>query len=105
MKRVDLRSGIIPTRIKNTDENQKKGNKKFDTVDYIFLDSYEDQFENKKTFEERRISATDHAKMTNCWTSRNYETRTGKETCASWLRSALNRSNVKCIDRDGDWDR
>ncbi len=88
MKRVDLRSGILPTKLNNTDENQQEGNKEFDTVDYIYLDSYEDQFGGKRTDEERRISATDHAKMTNCWTSASYRTRAGNLTCAAWLRSA-----------------
>ena len=40
MKSEDLRSQIIPTKISNTDENGKTRNKKFDTEDLIYLDSY-----------------------------------------------------------------
>lgn len=45
MKREDLRSKIIPTTIENTDESQNTGNKKFNTTDLIYLDSYSEQFE------------------------------------------------------------
>lgn len=88
MKKVDLRSGILPTRIHNTDANQNEGNEEFDTVDYIYLDSYDDLFNGELTDEERRVSSTDHAKMTNCWTSESYQTRAGNNTCCAWLRSA-----------------
>lgn len=39
MEREDLRSKIIPTTIENT------GNKKFNTTDLIYLESYEEQFD------------------------------------------------------------
>lgn len=44
MKREDLRSKIIPTTIENTDESRKTGNGTFNTTDFIFLDSYKEQF-------------------------------------------------------------
>lgn len=88
MKREDLRKNIIPTLLKNTDEDQNEGNKKFDTIDYIYLDSYDDQFGGELTDLDRRVSATDHALNTNCFTSRSYETKTGKNSCLAWLRTA-----------------
>ena len=48
MKREDLRSKIIPTIIENTGESQNKGNKKFNTTDLIYLDSYDEQFGRQK---------------------------------------------------------
>ena len=47
MKREDLRSRIIPTTIDNTDESQNTGNKKFNTTDLIYLDSYNEQYDGK----------------------------------------------------------
>lgn len=88
MKREDLRNQIIPTRIKNTDENQRTGNKKFDTTDLIYLDSYDEQYDGKRTDEERRIAATDYAQMNNAYIYNNSATRTGQATTSSWLRSA-----------------
>ena len=40
MKREDLKSRIIPTTIENTDDSQKIGNNKFNTTDFIYLESY-----------------------------------------------------------------
>ena len=94
MKRENLRSKIIPTTIGNTDEFQKKGNKKFNTTDLIYLDSYEEQFDGKKTDMERRISATDYAKMNNAAIYVDYTTRTGKPTTWAWLRSAAERDII-----------
>lgn len=89
MKREDLRSRIIPTTIENTDESQKTGNKKFNTTDLIYLDSYDEQYDGKKTDKERRISATDYAQMNNAYIYSDYTTRTGRQTTWAWLRSAL----------------
>lgn len=87
MNRQDLRSRIIPTTIENTDESQNTGNKKFNTTDLIYLDSDDEQYDGKKTDEERRISATDYAQMNNAYTSDGYyTTRTGKQTTWAWLR-------------------
>lgn len=48
MKREDLRSKIIPTTIENTHKFQKIRNKKFNTTDFIYLDSHKEQFGRKK---------------------------------------------------------
>ena len=105
MKREDLRSKIIPTTIENTDESQNTGNKKFNTTDLIYLDSYDEQYDGKKTDMERRISATDYAQMNYAYTYDNYTTRTGKQTTRAWLRSAWDRHNVNYVDGDGDGNR
>lgn len=88
MKREDLRKNIIPTILKNTNENQEEGNKKFDTIDYIYLDSYDDQFWGQLDDLDRRVSATDYALDTNCYSSKNYQTKAGKNSCLAWLRTA-----------------
>lgn len=102
MKREDLRSKIIPTTIKNTDESQNTGNKKFNTTDLIYLDSYDEQYDGKKTDMERRISATDYAQMNNAYIYDSYTTRTGKQTTWAWLRSAYNSYYVSFVNGDGD---
>ncbi len=104
MNRQDLRSKIIPTTIENTDESQNTGNKKFNTTDLIYLDSYDEQYDGKKTDMERRISATDYAQMNNAYTYDGYTTRTGKQTTWAWLRSACSRYNVHYLSGDGDWN-
>ena len=102
MNRQDLRSKIIPTTIENTDESQNTGNKKFNTTDLIYLDSYDEQYDGKKTDMERRISATDYAQMNNAYIYDNYTTRTGKQTTWAWLRSAYPRYTVYYVYGDGD---
>lgn len=100
MRREDLRSRIIPTTIENTDESQKTGNKKFNTTDLIYLDSYDEQYDGKKTDEERRISATDYAKMNNALYY-SYTTRTGRQTTGIWLRSACSIHAAYFVYGDG----
>lgn len=104
MKREDLRSRIIPTTIDNTVESQNTGNKKFNTTDLIYLDSHNEQYDGKKTDEERRISATDYAQMNNAYMYDGYTTRTGRQTIFAWLRSAFGRYDVLSVYRDGDWN-
>lgn len=103
MKGVDLRSQIIPTKIHNTDEDQEKGSKAFDTEDLIYLDSYEEQFNDKLSYADRRVSATDYAKMNYAFTYDGFSTRTGKKTSPVWLRSAYGRYAVHCVNGDGDF--
>lgn len=104
MKREDLRSRIIPTTIENTDESQNMGNKKFNTTDLIYLDSYDEQYDGKKTNKERRISATDYAQMNYAYISDADTTRTGKQTTRVWLRSAPDCYFNCYVDADGDED-
>lgn len=101
MKREDLRSRIIPTTIDNTDESQNTGNKKFNTTDLIYLDSYDEQYEGKKTDKKRRISATDYAQMNNAYMYDRYTTRTGRQTILAWLRSVSSSYYLNCVDGDG----
>lgn len=103
MKGIDLRSQIIPTKIRNTDENQERGSKAFDTEDLIYLDSYEEQFNGKLSYADRRMSSTDYAKMNYAFTYDNYTTRTGKKTSPVWLRSAYTSYRVDCVNGYGDY--
>ena len=59
--------------------------------------------DGKKTDMERRISATDYAKMNNAYTYNKYKTRTGRQTTYSCLRSAFNKYSVDCVHGYGDW--
>lgn len=104
MKRVDLRSRIVPTTIENTDDSQEMGNKKFNTTDLIYLASYNDLFDGQKTDQERKTSATDYAKMNNAYTYNSYRTLTGQQTTDVCLRSAYSRLGVYYVDGDGDWN-
>lgn len=104
MKREDLRSKIIPTTIENTDEHQNKGNKDFNTTDLIYLESYEEQYDGKKTDMERRISATDYAQMNNAYIYNNYTTRNGRQTTWAWSRSAYDKYNVYYVYCNGEWN-
>lgn len=103
MKRVDLRSRIVPTTIENTDDSQEMGNKKFNTTDLIYLASYNDLFDGQKTDQERKTSATDYAKMNNAYTYNSYRTLTGQQTTDVCLRSAFNSYYVYYVNGDGDW--
>ncbi len=103
MERRDLRCNIEPHTIENTDENQEMGNKKFNTTDLIYLDSYHEYYDNKRTDKERRISATDYAKMNNAYTFDGYTTCTGRRTTCAWLRSAYSSYYGYCVHGVGDW--
>ena len=103
MKREDLRSRIIPTTIRNTDKFQNIGNKRFNTTDLIYLDSYNRQYNWEKTDEKRRISATDYAQMNNAYIYVNYENYNQRQITWAWLRSAYGRYGVYYVAGDGDW--
>ena len=103
MERRDLRGNIEPTILENIDKSKKIGNKKFNTTDLIYLDSYNEQYDGKKTDEERRISATDYAQMNNAYMYDGYTTRTGRQTTRAWLRSACGSYSVYSVNGDGDW--
>ena len=67
MEREDLRNRIIPTVLENTDENQEFGNEEFNTIDYIYLESFKDQKGGRRINSERVVSATDFTKMNNAF--------------------------------------
>ena len=100
MKREDLRSRIIPTTIRNTDKFQNIGNKRFNTTDLIYLDSYNRQYNWEKTDEKRRISATDYAQMNNAYIYVNYENYNQRQITWAWLRSAYGRYGVYYVAGD-----
>lgn len=102
-ERKDLRRLIIPTVIRNTNEEGKIGKKKFNTTDLIFLDDYQDFYKNKKsTDRKRRIAPTDYAKMRGARVRNNVTTQLNESTGCAWLRSASNWANVYCVNSYGD---
>lgn len=104
MKREDLRSRIIPTTIGNIDESQKM-KKRLNTTDLIYLDSYDEQYDNEKTNIERRISATDYAQMNNAYIyNNNITTCTGRQTTWVWLRSIYYGASVFDVEGNGEWN-
>lgn len=87
MEKGDLRNKII--QINNND--------------LIYLDTYEEQYNVKKTNSERMLSATDFAKMNNSYIFSYAETNTGKETTLAWLNSEGVRKSVEIIGEDGEF--
>ena len=85
-KKIDLKSFIVPTKLENTDEEQKYGDSSFDTKDLIYLESWLDVENIPK--DERIVYPTDYAVMNGCCTSGKYGLL-NKESCATWLRSDI----------------
>ncbi len=106
MKRDDLRSKIIPTTIENTNTSKFENidRESLKTTDLIYLDSYEEQFDGKKTDIERKISATDYAIMNNAFINHFLITSTGKHASSVWLRSSYNSYDVCFIQGNGSLD-
>ena len=102
MKKQDLRVGIIPRRLKNNDSNRNI-KKEYDTVDLVYLDSYEEQFAGDITDIDRRASATDHAKIHNVYISEDYKTKKGDFSCWWRLRSVYHRYFTYNVYYYGDW--
>lgn len=103
MKIRDLRNQIVPTIIENIGKEFKLGDRKFNTTDLIYIDTYNEQYETF-TKEERRISATDYAIMNNAFVDREYQTRLGKKSTVVWTRYSLRGAcNILAINVDGGW--
>lgn len=103
MERKDLRKRIIPKIIRDESGNIK--NDESGTKDLIYIDSYNEQFDGKKTNIERRVSATDYAQMNNAYIYDNLKTYTGKQTTLVLLRNAYDSFTACCIDGDGEFFR
>ena len=84
--KTDLKSFIVPTKLENTDEEQKYGDSSFDTKDLIYLESLLDVKNIQE--EERVVYPTDYAVMNGCERSRSNSGFLGKRTCKIWLRTA-----------------
>lgn len=102
MKNQDLRKGIIPRTLQNNDKNGYV-KKEYETTDLVYLDSYEDQAREDITDEERRVSATDHAKIHNVYMS-DCKTKQGKSSCWWGLSSLFNMTSVSCVLHDGNFN-
>ena len=103
MERIDLRHMIIPTTLKNTDPFYGKvGNKKFNTTDLIYLDSHNEQFDNKRNNIDRRQSITDFAQMNFAYIFNTDKALNGKPAAWIWLRSSNATDGIACILGNGE---
>ena len=98
-KKIDLKSFIVPTKLENTDEEQKYGDSSFDTKDLIYLESWLDVENIPK--DERIVYPTDYAVMNGCCTSGKYGLL-NKESCATWLRSDISTGLVNVVNFNGE---
>ena len=92
---MDLTKYILPTTLDNTDENQESGNKRFQTEDLIYLDSY-DEVEDISVGA-RITYPTDYAIMNYALMSSSNEGPKGRKSCWTWLRSAYSSLEVSII--------
>lgn len=83
--RVDLRSRIIPQKLKNNLPGQGTSDT-LTTTDYLYLRSWEEM--SDLTNEERRKSLTGLALCNYGWQSENYRTNTYQRTGAYFAREA-----------------
>lgn len=104
MKRLDLRSGIIPKRLKNSDSNGIV-KEEYDTLDLIYIDSYEEQFGKNidpKHKIYRRTYTTDHAKMHNASIYDFSGNPDDNIYSYWWLRSSIEGfDEIYCVENDG----
>ena len=100
--KTDLKSFIVPTKLDNTNDNQKHGNSDFQTSDLVYLDSYLDIKNIPK--KERIVYPTDYAVMNGCYTSYEEPGIMKKRSCQVCLRTGKEPHNVFYIDLDGDCD-
>ena len=104
MNRVDLRSRIIPTELKNINAlTGRNGTKAFNTVDLIYLDSVTDQFNKKSDEIQKRISCTDFALMNYVSIGVN-RTVLNKPTTCAWLRSGNKYDSIAAVSDRGNLD-
>ena len=96
---MDLAKFILPTKLDNIDENQYSGNKRFQTEDLIYLDTYDDVSDFSRN--DIITYPTDYAIMNNALMSCSNESPKGRKSCLTWLRSALSYYAVDIIDTDG----
>ena len=102
MKRVDLRSRIMPTNLRNINPlTGKNGSKAFNTMDLLYLDSYYEQFNNKNDYNKRKISCTDFALMNFAYETSSHKTLLDKPTTWAWLRTANQYESIACVLDDG----
>lgn len=100
MAKTDLTRFIIPVELDNTDQNQIRGDKSFETKDLVFLDS-DDEIGDLSN-EERITSPTDYAIANGAFQWWQGVSRTGKKgTSAYWLRSAYSKNEADFVSKDG----
>ena len=98
--KTDLKSFIVPTKLDNTNDNQKHGNSDFQTSDLVYLESYPDIKNIPK--KERIVYPTDYAVMNGCHASYINIGLLNKESCVPWLRSDIYTDLVNVVDFNGE---
>jgi len=98
MERIDLSKRIIPTKLKNTDEYQKIGNWKYNTKDYIYIESKKEKENDIK----RNIQASDYAQMNNAYLVLDYKDSIKKRLTLTWLRTAFTSNRVYVYSSNKD---
>ena len=98
--KTDLKSFIVPTKLDNTNDNQKHGNSDFQTSDLVYLESYPDIKNIPK--KERIVYPTDYAVMNGCHASYINFGLLNKESCVPWLRSDIYTDLVNVVDFNGE---
>ena len=84
---AQLKDFIVRTRLVNTEENHNKGDSAFDTLDYVFLETYGEAAGFRKY--ERISYASDYAVMNGALVSREYAgPKKDRRSTWQWLRSA-----------------
>ena len=96
---MDLKKFILPTKLDNTDKNQESGNKRFQTEDLIYLDSYDILVDISVDVE--ITYPTDYAIMNNALISRSNQGPKDRKSCWTWLRSASSSYKVHRLLFDG----
>ena len=100
--KIDLKSFIVPTKLDNTNDNQKHGNSDFQTSDLVYLESYP-EVENIPE-DERIVYPTDYAVMNGCYTSYKKPGIMKKKSCKVCLRTGHGPFDIFYIDLDGYCD-
>lgn len=98
---MDLKRYILPKTIENTDENQKMGDLKFNTTDYVFLD-FDDEIKDIDA-KDRMASLTDYAVANGSLQYWSGITTDGKKgTGRFWLRSAYTGNKADAVNSNGN---
>lgn len=100
---MDLTKYIIPTVIDNTDENQKNGNKSFQTEDLIFLESVYEEWEHCPG-DKKFYYPTDYAILNNLLMHDHHllcQSHPNTRTCNVRLRSPWDKTKTHIVASDG----
>lgn len=99
---MNLGNFIIPTVLDNTDDAQESGNRKFQTKDWVWLESYDEAMHG---FENKRVTyPTDYAIMNGVAMSYDNKGPLERKSCVIWLRGAKDNCKTLCMAYSGNPD-